>query len=458
LANRCTCARLAADPARPRVAFRSALILASCFATTLAVGCGDDSSGSGESSVESKDGGSDSGEATEAGKTPEKDAGAEPPKPDPAKQHIYAFVREVGDEEVSNFVTLTKSIDLKSDSPELATSKAREFKGAVFAVSGNLIEVDGSTIRQWKVTDDLKFVEGASVNFSDYPLPEGGNYFFQFISDDHHLFLPFDVSSRIVWDPIDMKIVKVVEDSKVPLELDGLMALPGGNRTEIRYDGTIKMPYFYLDEDYIEFADKTTLGLYDRQTFAEVGTIDLPCPGLAIATQDEDKNTYYSTWDFSPLQALYGKGPKPCVARLKPDDKLDEAFTTDLTDLTEGRFSANFWYVRDGWGLTDVLHNETLDLDFTASTIPPEAVDEVWKKEHWKIWFVDLKNKTAHPLDQLGADINRAFWELMKVGNRTFLRLETEAETVKFYELGEAGSATLFDEIKEGGATWQMVR
>jgi hypothetical protein len=257
-----------------------------------------------------------------------------------------------------------------------------------------------------------------------------------------------------------MKIIEAVEDTKVPLKSGDLAALPGGNRSRLRYSPKpSKQPFFYLDEDYIYFADKTVLAVYDTTTHKETSTIELPCPGLAIATRDEEGYTYYGTWDYSPLPALYNKGAKPCLARLKPDDTLDEAWTTDLTDLTGGRYGANFNYVRDGWGLLDVLNQEELsDLDFTAATIPAEAVTEVWDKKHWSVWFVDLKNKQAHPLDSLGEDLHSASWELNRIGDRVFIELPRPDETTVYYELDKTGNATLWDHVKDGSGTWRQIR
>jgi hypothetical protein len=391
-------------------------------------------------------------EPSDAG--PASDAGNDAAAAEEAR--IYAHFRSADE---STFVTLTDAFGLKSDSPALAPAKAREFQGAVIAQSGNLLEINEATVKQWKVSDTRELSEGPSVNFSEFPLAEGANDFFQFVVDDHHMFLPFEIVNRVVWDPIDMKIVEVVEgDSKIPLKHGDLKALPGGNRSKIVYKGTTKMPVFYLDEEYIHFAEHTALGVYDPKTFKELTVIDLPCPGLAIATQDEAGYTYYSTWDYSPLLALYEQGPKPCLARLTPGDELEEAWTTDLTDLTDGRYVANFNYVHNGWALMDVLHHETLDLDFTASQIPDDALTEVWDTKHWQIWAVDLKNKVARPLDELGDDIHRSFWGLVRVDDHVLLNIETEEDGSKLYEIDETGHASLFDTGAGTAISWSRVR
>jgi len=65
--------------------------------------------------------------------------------------------------------------------------------------------------------------------------------------------------------------------------------------------------------------------------------IEAPCAGLAVVSQDEDGNTYFSSWDYGPLRALYDMAPGPCTARVTKDYELDEAFIATLfaTDLRD---------------------------------------------------------------------------------------------------------------------------
>ncbi len=43
----------------------------------------------------------------------------------------------------------------------------------------------------------------------------------------------------------------------------------------------------------------------------------------------------------------------PCNVRLTPDGELDEEWTTDFTDWTDGRYVNNFRYVGDGRAVGD---------------------------------------------------------------------------------------------------------
>jgi len=81
--------------------------------------------------------------------------------------------------------------------------------------------------------------------------------------------------------------------------------------------------------------------------------------------------TYAAVYDvvtFQEKRFIYGQGPKPCVARINADYTVDEAWTTDFTALTGGRFTWNFRYVKNGWGLMSVFYHDRFDVDFTIAS------------------------------------------------------------------------------------------
>ncbi|MEY4547012.1 MAG: hypothetical protein RL685_3207 [Pseudomonadota bacterium] len=194
--------------------------------------------------------------------------------------------------------------------------------------------------------------------------------------------------------------------------------------------------------------------MYDPVTHQETSVIDGPCPGRAVPSRDEAGHTYFSSWDYTPFFALYGEAAPPCVARVKPDRTLDTAFTTDMTELTGGRYVMNFRYVRDGWGLADVLHSEELDVDFSAE-LDPAVLNQIYDFSHYHLWRT-LRRGTAEPYRDVGA---ASFgWSTTNIDERSFLfvPLEGGART-KIFELDNAGSASEVFEI-EGDASWSRVR
>ncbi len=99
------------------------------------------------------------------------------------------------------------------------------------------------------------------------------------------MYMPFEGYKRIVWDPTDLEIVEVMEDSALEPEIDGLTLTAGGNRSGIRYDGAVMQPFFYKDEDWFEFAALSKIAVYDPETHEETKLIDAPCAGLAVASR-----------------------------------------------------------------------------------------------------------------------------------------------------------------------------
>lgn len=340
-------------------------------------------------------------------------------------------------------VYLTPMPSLEVDSVSL--DDGREFSGVANfeAVGGRLLVSSGESpiITEYTISDDFEWTQGETVSFAEFPLEDNANFFYQYIVDEHHMYMPFDGYKRIVWDPTDLAIGVVMDDTTLEPEIDGMPLAAAGNRSGIRYDGAVMMPFFYHDENWFRFAPVSYVAVYDPDTHEERKVIEAPCAGLAVASQDEAGNTYFSSWDYGPLLALYGMAPAPCTARVTPEHELDEAFTTDFTAWTGGRYAMNFQYVRDGWGLANVLNAENLEADFDASEIDPDVQDAIWDDASWSLWRIDLVQGHAEPFDPI--DVPSFGWGLQKIDGRSFLSVPyDDGARTKFYELDDEGDVT----------------
>jgi hypothetical protein len=369
---------------------------------------------------------------------------------------LYAFMSTVYvDEDRLVYIALTESLD----ADDISFDDARELSGVANfeAIGGRLFISDGETpvITQYSITDELEWVERGSVGFHDFPLTDNANFFYQYMVDEHAMYMPFDGYKRIVWDPLGLEIVEVMDDSELQAERGDLMLEAGGNRTGIRYDGAVLQPFFWHDEDWYFFDDASAIAVYDPKTHEEIKVVEAPCPGLALSSQDEEGNTYFSTWDYSPLFALYDAGPAPCTVRLTPEHELDESFTTDMTQWTDGRFVMNFRYVRDGWGFADVLHDELIDADFSGE-VDPTLLDVIWDGTKFKLWRIDLERGEAEPYEDIAA--SSFGWGIVEAEGRAFMTIPyDDSARTKIYELDEDGHASeLFDLM--GDVTFMRVR
>jgi len=377
---------------------------------------------------------------------------------------VYSFTQVIqSGEEYLSYVTLTNTTALTPDSTELSPDKAREFANGIWVAGGHVIEIKGAELTAWQAGDDLSLSEGPTLSFAQYPLTEeGADPFNQWIVDDHTAYLVYDFTSRIVWDPTDFKIITDRQDTKLEPTFEGLQIDAAGNRGELKaVDGKpTQMAYFYRDEDWWRFASKSVIAFYDPETHNETKLIDVPCPGLAVASRDEDGYTYWGAWDYKHLVYQFGQGAEPCIARITPDGELDESFTTSLTDLTGGLYGKKFLYIRDGWALMFIIDTTSWGLDFSK---PPTAADDLptrwWAAENSRVWKIDLKNKKAEPWDQLDPakiGFNVADFIINHVDGRTFVEVwHDDWSTSTIFELHDDDTLT---EYNATYSRWALVR
>jgi len=372
---------------------------------------------------------------------------------------VYALMTQVYDaDDRTVYIALTDTLDVDA----IALDEAREFGGvANFApIGGKLLVSDGEspTITEYTITDDLAWHEGRSVSFANYPLDDNANFYYQFIVDEETAYLPFEVTKRLVWNPAEMVIDGPVEDSNLTVTSGDLRLYGSGNRNAVRFDGSPMQSFFYVDDDWQDYGTTSQIAVYDPATDAEAQVIDAPCPGMAIATQDEAGNTYYGTWDYIGIKALYGVAPAPCMIRVKPDHTVDTAFTTDFTAATGGRYVNNFRYIGGGKAIGNVLHHEALDADFDGP-FDQAVEDAAWSSgPHWKFWLFDVDAGTAHPVEGVDVAIGSGA-QFAVLDGRTFVFLPYDdwART-KVYELDADGVATEHLDVTGDVFKWEKLR
>lgn len=371
---------------------------------------------------------------------------------EPAAQSVYTFKHGVPqpDDGWHAIMHLSTSIDVPVAS--LDDGQGREFAGDVRVVNGYLFAQELERLTRYEIDERLEWSNPVELSFAAYPVDP--NFYWSFPAGDF-VYVSYEGYKRLVWDPAAMTIVAAKEDTRLPLELDGLPLSMPGNFSYIRFEDTALMPFNYSDEDGWRYSPTSYVAVYDSVTHDEAAAVAMPCPGLTSLSQDEAGYTYAAP-SHSPLAYLYGQGPRPCVARLTPDHALDSAWTTDLTELTGGRFARDFRYVRDGWGLMTVLYHEELGADFSGP-VQPEVIERSYEGRFWGVWRVDLVNRTARPIEGLERGTGVA---LDEIDDRSFLTVTDYGELpwwTRFYELFDDGTVTLHDEYSgEGG--WLKVR
>jgi hypothetical protein len=374
---------------------------------------------------------------------------------------LYAMMVQVYDidgEDRTVYVSLTDTLDI--DSVDL--KQAREFSGVanLAAIDGDLLISSGTepTITKFSISEDFTWTERDEVSFAEYPFSDNANFYYQYVLNVQTAYMPYDITKRLIWNPTEMVIDEMRDDSKLEIERGSLLAEVGGNRNGIHFDGPVQQAFYFTDKDYFDFDQGSVIAIYDEKTHDERELISVPCPGLSMASQDEDGYTYYGTWTFQGTRALFGEGPKPCIARLKPDLTLDEDWTTDLRDLTDGRHVNNFRYIGKGRAIGNVLHHEMLDVDWDRGydADVAETIDQ--SGEHWRLWLFDLDEGTAKPVDNIDVATSSGA-QFAVLDGRTFVFLPYDDwGRTKIYELDAAGKATERADTSGDVFKWIRVR
>jgi hypothetical protein len=372
---------------------------------------------------------------------------------------LYALMTQVyAVEDRTVYATLSDTLDLT----EVDLDGSREFNGVAnfAAVGGALLVSDGErpVITRFQITDEHEWIEGDQVSFADYPLGDNANFYYQFILDEHTAYMPYEGTKRIVWDPTDMAITGALDDTNLVPAFEGLTLEAGGNRDGVRYDEAVMQALFYHDDDWFEFATLSHIAVYDPETHAEERVMDVPCPGLAIATRDDEGFTYFSTWDYMPVRALFGDAPPPCVVRVGPDLELDEDFTSDLTEWTEGRYAVNFRHVGGGLAVANVFHHEELDVDWKGE-LDPAIFDVVYATgPHWRLWLFDLEAGSATPVEGIDVAISSGA-QVASLDGRIFVFLPYDDwSRTAAYEIGADGIATRRFDTQGDVFKWVRIR
>jgi len=374
-----------------------------------------------------------------------------------ARGPVYALQTMVynTDDTVTSYVALSDTVNVES----IELADAREFPSYAFitAVGGKLLVSAGEEplITQYDITANLDWDELDVLSFANQGITGGGAGFERhWFLNDHVAYLTLEVTGRVVWNPSDFEIIGVMDDSELAPEQNGLVLDATFNRPPQLLEGPVLKPFYYRDEDWFRFGPSTPIVIYDPTTHAEQAILDVPCPALEVASQDEAGNTYFSPWTYGPTLSLFGEGPAVCIRRVKNDSTLDLEWVPDLTQWTGGRPVQVFRYMRDGRALASVLHIDEVEGDFSAGYDEDLAIE---LDRHWRLWQFDLEAEAAKPIEGIGPVGSGFNWS--SLDERAFVFVPNEDWSVtKVYELDSDGTASLRFEVSGLVNNWVQVR
>lgn len=324
----------------------------------------------------------------------------------------YAVVSGIfGEEGPTTYVSTIGSLDVSS----LDLADAREFPGLASAAAsqGKLFVSDAEApeVTRFDVSDEGTWTEEATISFANH-VSEGGVV--SAFVDATSAYAPEDVLARVIWDPKAMAITDVRDAvAGVPLERDGYSVYLGHDHA-VRA-GRVYQPVYWSDDELLNYSPISQIIVYDAASDAVVGVLDAPCPHLHIASRDSAGNLYFSNGARSGTSPLFStEAAKNCVVRIKAgEDTLDESFTFQFAEVTDGREGAAFRILDRGEAFFAVFHDENV-------TITPDSDPwEVGLSANWRLWRMDLETREAAPIEDVPAFSGQ--YLSYRFGERTFL-------------------------------------
>lgn len=357
----------------------------------------------------------------------------------PVAAPVYAIVTDVDTNDTGNsYLSLVPS--LNAGVINLATT--REFPGssAIATVDGDLLvsDIESNEIRRYAVGPERNLTPvGSPLSFGAYDIT--ATLFGTVLFDSTRAYQHFHPDTRLLWNPQTMTIVGETAPFPAPPTRDGLALSASSVFRGAVVDGSrIISGLYWMDEDRYKFGPTSAFAIFDAASQTPPRVIDLPCPFADILSGDEDGTVYATNWIHSINAPLFGQtGPRNCIAWLARGES-QVAATNVLTyrELTGGHEGAAFRYYKDGRGVMAVFREDQLTAAERADT------ESAGYTNHWELWWVDLRARSARPVDGLGP-FNGAFVYYVIDGRALVLLPDgVDFATTSAYELSPEGAPT----------------
>lgn len=335
----------------------------------------------------------------------------------------------------STYVSLLDSLDVGS----VPLDQAQEHAGfaTIATFDGKLFVGDGEApeIRRYQVGEGCGLDAAGKLSFAHYGAVTAPLYRNVFVDTDV-AWMAHEEVRRIAWDPSTMEIEGVLDVEGLEAKKGGLDVKSAWDRGVAVRDGYTFQPFYWTDGVYYRFDQGSSIAVYSNEDGSLVKFIETPCPGLDVASMDEEGNLYFSNWVFTAAAPLLEENAEEsCTVRIRSGQlELDEAFTQNLSDKVGGNQTAGFRYLADGVALVAVLDEENLVID--GETQP----GDITYGNVWKLWRLNLETGAAAPVEGLG-HIAGGYYAF-DIEGRTFLLLPTaDYAKTTVYELPVAGAA-----------------
>lgn len=316
------------------------------------------------------------------------------PAAPPAERPSFLVASSVySDEGNATYLNYETSLDV----PELDRERALELAGGatIAGYGGSIFVGDGEspTVTRYELDAAGAPVETGKVSFVN--AGASAELYANWFGSATRAYMDISGDERLIWDPSSMTTVG-------KLAIPNLVRMHGDKEIIASYDrgvgirpGRAFQPFYWANFDFYTFHPRSQIAVIDTATDVIISMLDAPCPGLDVATQDEQGNIYVGPWTFSQLLRLSDAAqPENCVIKIPAgSDTFDPSWTRSFSALTGGREAGALRNIGNGVVLLSVLHPELVP----AGTPP----DELSGLSIWRLWRVDLASWTGAPIDGL---------------------------------------------------------
>lgn len=292
-----------------------------------------------------------------------------------------------------NFIGTSRSLSTDTD---FDVANAVETDGGeVFGQPGTervfTTSWESPVITRWTVDEDGSIGDPRRVSFANLGLFDTfGAANSVFVGEDRAYFAS-TIGEVVVWDSSNMTVVDTIG-----MEVDSIGSFEPSLNLVLRVvdDRLLATVHYQNSQDWTEFGDQVLLVVVDLGTHEVTGVeTEERCNFLVGATANTNGDLYYSPPSFyAPPRALRGPdyGADPCVLRVRAGTtEFDTGFSTDLSQLLDGRPAGDLRFVDDDFAFVRVWHPELV-------TAPTETNwEDVRHEAGFRWWTIDFGANVA---------------------------------------------------------------
>ena len=302
------------------------------------------------------------------------------------------------------YLLLVDSLEA-AEAPDYDNSVAVDGFANVYGVDGQrdfwVGQFETPEITRWRVEDDGRLTRGERLSFAGLGVANtfADSGLVTFVSDTKAYFPDFPNGRLIVWNPQTMETTGEIDLGIEPLD-DDLLPQQAGSFV-LRSDGMLMIPVHWSSRDFVTLADRVRVVTVDTSTDTVVEVAEDDRCGYAFHASVASDDTAYI--DGGPWTRVYTDvlgsefGATPCHLRVVPPGRsFDAGYFVDLSTLTGGRPTGDFFLLDDETAALRVFHPEDAPNPFDGDALA-YAFQPAYR---WWVWQIGEPEATLAQTDE----------------------------------------------------------